>query len=86
MKVCDTVVIFKNILPYSHSMLMAAIKCAVHKFYLIYFMIQEKTQFLLYDRNIAESHLIFHRRQTIGAPERTSSAGLIINNLICKRR
>ena len=44
MKIRNTVVMFLDIIPDSHSMLMPAVKGTVHKFHLWHFMIQEKLQ------------------------------------------
>ncbi len=85
MKICDTIVMFINILPYFHGMFMAAVKCPVHKFYLPYFVIQKKLQFPFYHTDIAEPDLLFHGRQTITAVKGTSPAALIVNDSVFKR-
>ena len=56
MEVSDTIVMFIQILPDSHGMVVIAVKGPVYKFNLLYLFLQEKSKFPLYHLNIPETH------------------------------
>ena len=85
MKVCDTIVMFQDVLPDRHCMGMAAIEGPVNKLYLSHFIVQKKLQLSFYDTNVTHPDTLFHRRQAIAAAKRTPPAGLVIQDFIFKR-
>ena len=84
MKICDTIVMFFDVLPDSHGMPMIAVKGTVNKLDLRHLMIQKKLQFLLYQLPASKPHRFVDRRQTITAPKRTAPARLIIDDPVLK--
>ena len=84
MEIRNSIIMLLNILPDFHRMLMITVKGSVNKFHLRNLVVEEKLQFLLYQRQISQAYPFVNRGQTVTAPKRTSSAGFIINDPIGK--
>ena len=84
MKIRNAVIMFLNIFPDSHGMLMLTVKSTIYKFYLRHFSINKKLQFFVYKRQTAKPQLFVHGGQTVTAVKRTSTAGFIINDPVFK--
>ena len=84
MKIRNTIVMFLDIIPDSHSMLMPAVKGTVHKFHLWHFCINKKLQFPVYKRKTAKPQLLVYRRQAVTAGKRAATAGFVINDPVFK--
>ena len=82
MKIGDSFIMGLNIAPDSHGMLFVAVKGTVHELHLGHLMINKKLQFFFHKGHIPQPHFLIYRRQAVAAGKGTSSAGLIINDLI----
>lgn len=76
---------FLDILPHRHRMIVPAIEGAVHEFHLGHFMVDKKLQFLFHKADVPEPQTFIHRRETVVAGKRTSSAGFIVDDTVSKR-
>ena len=85
MEIGNAVIMLFDITPDCHGVIMFAVKCTVYKFNLRYFMIDKKLQFFFYQFQITEPQTLIYRRKTITARKWTSTACLIINNLMFKK-
>ncbi len=84
MEICDAVVMFLNIPPYFQGMAVAAVKGSVNQLHLRRPFVQKKLQLPFHCGKAAQPHPLIYGRKTIPAPERTSSAGLVIYNSVFK--
>ena len=86
MEVCHTIIVFINILPDCHCMVMFTVKGTVYKLYLRNLIVYKKLQLFLYCLCISETQFLINGRKTVTAGERTSSAAFIINDPVLKLR
>ena len=59
---------------------MAAVEGAVYEFYLPDPVVQEKLQLLLYQAHVPYPHRLVDGGEAVAAPERTASAGLVVQD------
>ena len=85
MKISRSVVMFREIFPDRHRMIVAAVERPVHKLHLRYFSVNKKLQFPLHKLRITEPQTFVDRRETVTAGKRASPAGFIIDDLMLKR-
>ena len=84
MEVRDPSVMRFNISPHFHGMVMAAVKCPVHKFHLRDFMVDKKLQFFFHHADVPEPQAFIYGRQAVTARERAAPARLIVNDAVFK--
>ena len=82
MEVRDSIIVIQDPLPQIHSPPGITVKSSIQEFHLRHLCLQEKSQFLLHQIKASESKLLLQRRQTVRAAERSTSAGLVIDNLM----
>ena len=84
MEVRDSIVMFRNIPPDCHGMVMFAVEGTVYKFDLWNFIVNKKLQLFFYKFNITEPELLIYGRKTVAAGKWTPSAAFIIDDTVFK--
>ena len=84
MKIRDPFVMLLDIFPNGNRMLMVTVKSSIHKLHLRHFLIDKKLKLFFYQFKFAETQTFVYRRKAVTAGKRTSSARLIVDDLILK--